>query len=188
MERNYVDWNFFKRCIRIFLTIVPLIVCGYSIYYIIRAATPLFVTVIGASSAVIAGLLTFSSLCSGAMAIFALKDYRPNATTTKYQIYLFSTFLSFILCIAVLIYTSMSSQSYIENSMSEFISLNPSHADVVEFNKEYLNAFEKLKFYFSVGENTNEVYIIITTVWVVCFAAFYIIVEFFEEPNEEYYQ
>ena len=169
----------------VLLSIIPIIVCIYSIYYLVQVATNIFIHVIGASNTVIAALLALSSLVSAATAIIGLKGYQQTNTSSLFHIYIISTLLGFILCSTVLIYTSVSSQSTYENHISLFLSLYPNDPDSISFTNSYMTTFSRMKYFFNVGESSNEVYIILTALWVICFIGYFIIVEFYKKEKEK---
>ena len=176
--------EFIKTSLRIFLTIIPLIICIYSIYYLVQVAKSIFVAAIGASNAVIAAILILSSLISCATAIIGLKDYNPKAPTIKFHIYFISSILGFVLLITVLIYTSVSSQSTYENHVSLFYSLDTTNPDSVSFTNDHLTEFSRLQYFFTIGENSNEVYVILTAIWFIAFISFFVVSEFDEKEEE----
>ena len=173
--------KFTQISIRVLLTIIPLIVCAYSIYYLVLVAESIFIKSIGASSAVIAAFLGIVALVSCATAFVGLKDYDPILPTTKFHVYLVSTLVGFILCITILIYTSMSSQSTYEQRIKQYLFINPNDQTTHQFQNKYLTAFSQLQYYFNIGENSNEVFIILTVIWVLAFIAFFVVSEI-DEP------
>ena len=182
------DKNFIKASLRILLTIIPLIVCVYSIYYLVQVASSIFFAVIGASNAVIAILLIISSLVSCATAIIGLKNYNPKQPDIKFHVYFISTILGFILLVTILIYTSVSSQSTYENHITLFYTLDPTNPDSVSFTNDHLTEFSRLQYFFSIGENSNEVYVILSAIWAISFIVMFVVTEFNDDSEEQQQQ
>lgn len=183
---NEIDLNIPKVWLRILLTLIPLASAIYSCYWVINVAQPIFVKAVGVECAIIGAILLVASLVSAILAIPGLKKYNSkNSVPMIFSIYILITLVSFCLLVAALIHTSVSSQSTYEYLIGLYTSQKTSDSATTQFAKSYLSQYDKMKYYFLVGNNSFDIYVIISAIWVVCFVAYFIVTDVFDVPREK---
>lgn len=171
--------------IRVFLTLIPLAITCTALYWTVLTASQIFVKAVTPLCCVIGSFMAASSFVSGALAIPALKRYNEKQYNTIFHIYLISTIIGLIFAGGILIATNVQSQSIYELMIELYITYNPNDSVVRRFNTDRITQFDKLTFFFQIGQNSFEIMIVLSVFWILSIIANFTMIEYFARGNIE---
>ena len=177
MEATNSFPKFLIKWLRIFLVVVPLIVVGYSIYWIILVTEPIYLSACGAGPTALAALLMITSFISS---IFALLSFRRleklNYETWIFSMYFISTIAGILFCALAMVMTTTESQRVCDNKISSYFQL-VSDGRTDSYNSTYSTEYKRIVYQYSYGQSSYEAYLIVGFAWAICFVVFFVTYE-----------
>ncbi|OHT04222.1 hypothetical protein TRFO_28331 [Tritrichomonas foetus] len=173
MEATSSFPKFLVKWLRLFLILIPLIVIGYSIYWIILVTEPIFLAACGAGPTALAVLLMVASLASSIFAFITFKKpEKIDYSDWTFSAFFVSTASGILLCAIAMLMTTTESQRVFDSRISTYYLYN-SDSLTDSYDKSYSTDYKKIVYQYSYGQSSYEAYLIIGFAWVICFVAFF---------------
>ena len=178
MEAAGDNNKFILWWIKIFLCLIPLGICGFTIYWTILVSQPVFLKSIGAGNVIIGALIIISTLLSGIFIWIASQKFEIDYSSVVFSIYFISTFLGLFFCCIALIMTSTETQGVDDLLIKNYL-LSNSDSATESYYKSFSDAYKQTLYLFAFGQNSYEVYLILTALWFISIITFFMIYELY---------
>lgn len=180
------DFSVPKKWLRITLTIIPLVIVVYTIFWTICVTHQMFINAIGFDCTIAGSGLIVSSLFSSGLAIFGLKNYETKGEFKfKFFIYVCFTLICFLLLILALMYTSVTAQGLFELIMEIFSVTKANFRVTNDFDQDYISKYDKMKYFFLAGRSSHDFYMVVGALWIACFLAYFVVTDAFEGKKKK---
>lgn len=171
MEQGFP--KFLIKWLRLFLILLPLVITGYSIYWIILVTQPIFLEACGAECTALAVLLMASSVASSIFAYISFRKLRSlKYNTWTFSVYFISTTIGLLLVSLALLMTTTESQRVFDHKIG-YYSRTHSNSITDKYQSSYSTDYQKIVYQYAYGQKSYEVYLIIGAAWLVCFVSFF---------------
>lgn len=157
--------------IRIFLILIPLVVVGFSVYWIILVTEPVFIAACGSGKLILGILIACTALCSCVFAYFGLKS-PLNYSLWQFNVFLTTTIVGIFLVIIAMVSTSTESQSICAMQIKTYCA---THSDgrVTGYLNKYGSEYKQLLYQYAFGQTAYEGYLILGCSWIAAFIGFF---------------
>lgn len=151
--------------------LIPLVIVGFTIYWIILVTEPVFITACGAGRLILGIFIACAALCSCIFAYFGLPD-PIDYSVWKFHVFLVTTIAGLFLVMIALFSTSTESQSVCAMQIKAYCA---THDDgrtsgyLAKYNSEY----KQLLYQFAFGQTAYEAYLIMGCSWAAVFIGFF---------------
>jgi hypothetical protein len=63
---------------------------------------------------------------------------------------------------------------------------DPYSSKTTKFTNQYKNKFEQMKYFFFVGQDSHEVFLILFSLWIICFISYFLILDVIEGEEDSH--